>query len=592
MSKRLLFLLMLLIPSLTPAATRGSFIGYCQTSNVSTPLAGKTVPNCTVQVLNAYTGATATLYSDNVGSGTPLTNPFTVSGTSFTFYVDDGTYNLAMSGVVGGNTNSWLYSGVVVLANLNGSFAKSTGKRLTLPSQVNIRSVMATPPTTTLTTAHTIASPIKWLSSTTPGALFGANGSGPLAEYFTYTRAGAPALLGTTFANNQYTTYSSVNYGGGYQTYNVGAWSFLHYGSAVEIWVLGNGGTFLCKVNDQYITLTPTATPNDGNLYYFYIPFGSAAYRRVEFIGSNIAFGAVFTAATDTIQPAPVRGPRVIVVGDSFTEGTGATSQVSGYVQVMCDALGWDDCWPSGVGSTGWLNNGLNPKVKFGSRLSTDVYPFSPDIVIFAGGINDWTLFTPAQIQAEVTADIQAVQANVPGVTVVVLSPFWKGGASTFGLSPNTLIGARDAIKAAAQATGAFFIDLLEQPIPAGVTPVTTTLAAQASSGQAVISTNAIINIRSTIKFSNGERYQVKAETNASAPFSITLDANLATTHNSGETVTQVGDPWLTGSGNQGALTGYGNADILVSAGTPHPSDAGHNVLGTVIAQALLQALR
>lgn len=490
-------------------------------------------------------------------------------------------------------TVSWIDSAGAYWGNGFSIFSKSLGKRFTLPAQVNIRSVMATPPTTTLTTSHTIVSPIQWPSVTSPGSIFGGTaGSGPLAEFFTFTRAGGNAIFGTVYPNNNFVQYTSVNYGGAVPAYNVGAYSFLHYGSAVEIFVKGNGGQFLCKVNDQYITTTPTVLNNDGNFYYFYIPFASTALRRIEFIGTNLAFGGVFTAATDTIQPAPVRGPRVIVIGDSFTEGTGATSQVNGFVQVLADALGWDDVWPSGVGGTGYLNPGSGGRVKFGARLSTDVCPFSPDIVVFAGGLNDYATFTPTQIQAEVTADIQAVQSNVPGVTVIVLSPFWKGGASTFPVA-NGLIPARDAIKAAAQSfSNVFYIDVLEQPFPASVTPVTTTLAVSASSGQAVISVNGLINIRSTIKFANGERYQVKAEANASAPFSITLDANLATTHNSGETITQVGDPIWTGSGHVGALTGYGNADILVALDGTHPTDAGHNVLGTVIAQALLQALQ
>src|SRR5260370_38729020 len=105
--------------------------------------------------------------------------------------------------------------------------------------------------------------------------------------------------------------------------------------------------------------------PNNGIFIFFYFPYGSAALRPTVFIATATIFGGVYTAATDTIQPAPVRGPRVIVVGDSFTEGAGGTSQVNGWVQVFADALGWDDVWPSGAGRTGFVNPGVAPRMTF-----------------------------------------------------------------------------------------------------------------------------------------------------------------------------------------------------------------------------------
>lgn len=78
--------------------TRGSYTNFCGSSR-DTAIAG-----CTVTVTNHYTGALATLYSDNVGAGTALANPFTVGGTAktFTFFVADGQYDVALSGTISG----------------------------------------------------------------------------------------------------------------------------------------------------------------------------------------------------------------------------------------------------------------------------------------------------------------------------------------------------------------------------------------------------------------------------------------------------------------------------------------------------------
>lgn len=85
--------------SLYADQTRGFYTNYCGSSKDTAVL------GCTVTVTNHYTGAAATLYSDNVGAGTALANPFTTGGTSkvFTFYAADGVYDVALSGtIVGG----------------------------------------------------------------------------------------------------------------------------------------------------------------------------------------------------------------------------------------------------------------------------------------------------------------------------------------------------------------------------------------------------------------------------------------------------------------------------------------------------------
>jgi lysophospholipase L1-like esterase len=57
--------------------------------------------------------------------------------------------------------------------------------------------------------------------------------------------------------------------------------------------------------------------------------------------------------------------------------------------------------------------------------VTNDVINLNPDIVIVAGGINDSSGYTAAAIQTEAAALFAAIQAGVPNVTIIVVSPSW-----------------------------------------------------------------------------------------------------------------------------------------------------------------------
>jgi lysophospholipase L1-like esterase len=121
------------------------------------------------------------------------------------------------------------------------------------------------------------------------------------------------------------------------------------------------------------------------------------------------------------------------------------------------------DAWPSGVGGTGIVNNagGLDGKVKFRDRVSTDVIPFNPDVVVIAGGINDALLAydsrTLSEYRAEYDLLIEAIKTGLPAAKIVVLGPFSLQPPSS---SNPSLAIIRDANQAAAQAAGVPFIDV------------------------------------------------------------------------------------------------------------------------------------
>jgi len=99
-----LFLILLLLCSVKVVA-RGQFFSYAQKGGQSISVAGfssttkaqRSFPGATVSVYTTGTSNLATLYSDS--AGTSKANPFTAStDASFTFFVDNGTYDITFSG--------------------------------------------------------------------------------------------------------------------------------------------------------------------------------------------------------------------------------------------------------------------------------------------------------------------------------------------------------------------------------------------------------------------------------------------------------------------------------------------------------------
>lgn len=435
--------------------------------------------------------------------------------------------------------------------------------------------------TITFGSATGITTPSTWPATST-------NAPTPLGEHFTYHNGADPVQLGVAFPDFNYIKCTSLT-----STNIVSApfvISFYFEGTQLELLFKGQLGDLLVKVDDQYVSLTPTSVTATGTPYFMPITFATRDIRRIDVLMRGLVWGGVNTGPNDTIRRAETRGPRCIILGDSFTEGTGATAGASSaWTRSFQETLGWDDVWASGDGSTGYLSPGVAGRVKFRDRVIHDVIGYNPDVVVVQGGINDYATFTPAAVQAEALTLFQQILASVPNAMMIVLSPFWRGGASTYPVATGqTLIQCRDAIKAAAAAVNATFLDVLEMPFPPYVRSLTTTLAANSLAGAASVSSVAPIAPRSVIQIGL-DRAEVKTSTGG-GPYTLTLDGTLTSAHTSGDTVTQVGASLWTGTGRVGATSGYGNSDLMVSSDSTHPTQEGHDVIGQTIAALLVRS--
>jgi hypothetical protein len=102
-TKRILLLLVLILLFAIPAMANQAASGWCESGAVNVTMQGLTssnqvqgsFPSCTVTVLNYPTGTSATIYSNNNVSPTPLGNPFQAQTNGYwQFYAADGHYTI------------------------------------------------------------------------------------------------------------------------------------------------------------------------------------------------------------------------------------------------------------------------------------------------------------------------------------------------------------------------------------------------------------------------------------------------------------------------------------------------------------------
>jgi lysophospholipase L1-like esterase len=239
---------------------------------------------------------------------------------------------------------------------------------------------------------------------------------------------------------------------------------FMYHGQAFELLCNGAGMRYRLWVDGKARSLTPTEAPTaDNQQHLLMFDFGSVAERHVRIEAHFFYFGGVRREPTGTLWAPPVlAGPRIVVLGDSYTQGTGGLG-IDNPATWLAYYLGCLDTFASGVGGTGYENPGSGGTVKFQDRVVNDVVDQHPDIVYVCGGIND-TGYGGVVIGAAAETLFGTILDGVPGVTLIATGP-WQPNA---GISSNQ-IAARDAIQTALQAAGGhLFIDNLGGETVAG----------------------------------------------------------------------------------------------------------------------------
>jgi lysophospholipase L1-like esterase len=178
---------------------------------------------------------------------------------------------------------------------------------------------------------------------------------------------------------------------------------------------------------------------------------------RVEMPAGNSIMGFYHLATEDMSTPSKdVGGLRMIVTGDSWTNNTGTADGIRGFPYTAGLLCGIQDTWQAGIGGTGYLQDSTQGN-HLGARLSSDIYPNNPDILLLCFGSDD-TAYTTAQVATEAEKDWNAIMGNLPDCLLIVMGPYACPAA---GGNPNYANAApyNTALKNAAADCGVHFID-------------------------------------------------------------------------------------------------------------------------------------
>jgi lysophospholipase L1-like esterase len=212
------------------------------------------------------------------------------------------------------------------------------------------------------------------------------------------------------------------------------------------------------------------ASITSGNIGRFSLTFTAAKRRRISIAPDNPASWII---GLDVQPGKPIffptsntKGPRVMIAGDSFGEGTGASAGDPNMVQWLQWHMGWDDIWNTSSGGTGYFADG--PRTSLSDRYVNDIIDLAPNTVIIPLGINDQTLWGSnlAGTQAAMQTVWDGIRTALPSAEIVVVGPWPNNG----GVGVTAALIAIDAWMQAQCATrGIQFIS----PIQDGVTFVT-----------------------------------------------------------------------------------------------------------------------
>lgn len=385
-------------------------------------------------------------------------------------------------------------------------------------------------------------------------------------------------------ADNVTTNAAGTTFGG-----NTFRYSFIHTGRYFELQMQsGAARTFLVKIDGQYVSLTPTT---DAVNNFFQYDCGTSDRRRIDVIGfaTNsvaLALNGVNIDATDSIFKAPVRGPKTILMSDSF----GANN--NGFPYAFAEFLGWDDVWGSGVGGTGYTVDNGGVATTFAGRVQHDVIQYNPGVVGIIGSVNDDSSSYNA-IYAAAYSLYTTLKAALPNALIFASPSASKGvDGYTTGMLNNKL-----AKKNAAAAAGIYWVDICEQPMSR--TPLSGLVKFTSNSGAAVVyldqAWDGALSVGltgATISLNNDQERHLILSTQINSGFTqANLMGNLLNTQAVGNTWSVIGPSYLTGLGKVGATTGAGNCDLYVSNDGIHPSADGQIEKGKALASTLINVV-
>lgn len=180
------------------------------------------------------------------------------------------------------------------------------------------------------------------------------------------------------------------------------------------------------------------------------------------------------TPVTHQSSPLGVRmQPVAVFLGDSYTQGFGASTESAIWASVLSAREGWTGL-NLGRGGTGFVSTssvaGCGAEYCPSYReMIPDAVADAPDIVLIAGGQNDFPEYVQDEgaVTTAIIATFRSVRAQLPSARIIAVGP------STPWAIDETAIGFDSAVRSAAAEVKAIYVSLLAPNVvdPAFVLP-------------------------------------------------------------------------------------------------------------------------
>lgn len=210
--------------------------------------------------------------------------------------------------------------------------------------------------------------------------------------------------------------YSSVSFATAAAQFEVRTKGFTRH----RVWVTGDDGVSYC--------LTEQLMASDGNMYRTLYDFGGSELRRIVVQFAN-GFGGLSIASTEAVHSWAPDSPKLLIVGDSFTEGTGAVSLFQGYATRLAELLG---CYAThincGIGGTGYVATNAGTKKNALAIVQNSVIDNAPDAVVWAHALNDGS-----DVSSNAAQCFDAVRSSLPGCVQIVFGAFQPRSLASAG---------------------------------------------------------------------------------------------------------------------------------------------------------------
>lgn len=194
------------------------------------------------------------------------------------------------------------------------------------------------------------------------------------------------------------------------------------YASSIDLQILAFTAILDVLVDGKYVSTASITNDASGAAMIMTLTWPTKKKRNIKIYGINFGFAGVYISKASRISaPNYARRPLVFVLGDSYTQGTGAQSLARAWCNTLGALMGWDviQC---GIGSTGWTSSSTNLPA---TRVSSDMQlrTHAPDRILCALGFNDNGGNMPL-LQSQFVTAIDAIKAAFPAAVIQVIGPW------------------------------------------------------------------------------------------------------------------------------------------------------------------------